>query len=451
MERLVQLGTHITCHRSSPGHQSLASGAAQPSPTAGASLPSWAHGLTPNLAQLLTAPAALQAKSLPEITVEEARANLGKTVIDAMWGAYPHTAKRDVLIQVYHGGKVNMRLYTPLMAEEKALLERLRSEAVLDSELPAVLDLDEIVAMIDRLYAFTPTAFSTGELQNKPGENERSLKVLCWATLAGLSTKEALALFGRLYTELDPDGNGHQNIRQLAVHGISSFSVSPWPLRVRKHLPVFYHVHGGGWVVGNGIGTWDAQNQTICDTLGCMVAHIDFRSAPEYMFPVAVEDCYDGLLWLAAQAEALGVDKSRLAVGGWSAGGNLAAVMALLARDRGGPNLVMQLLGIPVTDDDFDSASYLANAEHYGLTRRTMQYFFDAYCGTGTEGAKNRASPLACPLKAESLEGLPPALVQTMEFDVSSHVALRLFDPCRPLFECLIACIKISKFCCFLV
>ena len=138
---------------------------------------------------------------------------------------------------------------------------------------------------------FIPTAFSTGTLQNAAGENERSLKVLCWATLAGLSTEQALALFGTLYTELEPEGDGHQNIRQLIAHGLSSFSVAPWPLRPRGPLPLFYHVHGGGWVVGDGIGTWDAQNQTICDTLGCMVAHIDFRSAPEHMFPTAVEDC----------------------------------------------------------------------------------------------------------------------------------------------------------------
>lgn len=397
-------------------------------PAAG-SLPAWAEGLTPNLAKLLTAPAALQAKSLPEITVEQARANLGKDIIDGMWGPYPLTCKRDILVQVHQGGKVNMRIYTPLSAPEKKLLQCVREKAV-DPTSPSVLDLDEVVGMIDTLYECTPTAFSTGEVQNKAGENERSLKVLCWASLVGLSTEEALTLFGNLYTELDPDGHGHQNIRQLVAHGINSFSVSPWPLRVRGALPVFYHVHGGGWVVGNGIGTWDSQNQTICDTLGCMVAHIDFRSAPEHMFPIAVEDCYAGLLWLAANANALGVDLSRLAVGGWSAGGNLAAVMALLARDRGGPDIVLQLLGIPVTDDDFETASYLANAEHYGLTRRTMQYFFDAYCGTGRAGITNRASPLACPFKAESLRGLPPALVQTMEFDVSA-ATLRASDFCR--------------------
>ena len=278
MERLARLGAHVH------------GGAPEPSPAA-ASLPSWAEGLTPNLAKQLTAPAALAAKSLPEISVEEARANLSKDVTDEMWGPYPDTAKRDVLIQVYQGGKVNMRIYTPLSEPEKALLERVSSEQVLDPESPAVLDLDEIVAMIDELYDFAPTAFSTGTLQNAAGENERSLKVLCWATLAGLSTEQALALFGTLYTELEPEGDGHQNIRQLIAHGLSSFSVAPWPLRPRGPLPLFYHVHGGGWVVGDGIGTWDAQNQTICDTLGCMVAHIDFRSAPEHMFPTAVEDC----------------------------------------------------------------------------------------------------------------------------------------------------------------
>eukprot|EP01048_Picozoa_sp_COSAG05_P023378 COSAG05_NODE_5040_length_1282_cov_0.915469_1_plen_343_part_00 len=275
--------------------------------------------------------------------------------------------------------------------------------------------------MLLQLYACTPTAFLNGGKQNTQGENLKSLKIMSWSIQHGLQTHEALRLFGSAATPAEVAD--HPNIQQLAKTGLAGFWPAHWPLTPRTVRPVFYHVHGGGWCVYDGIDTWDSLNQTICDTVGCSVVYVDYRSAPEFPFPTPIEDCWHGLQWLVdpCVATSLGIDPSRLAVGGWSAGGNLAAALALLARDRrpqqeehesASPKICFQLLGIPATDDDFETASYLANAEHYGLTRRSMMHMWELYAT-----AADRASPYACPQKAESLVGLPTAFVQTMEFD----------------------------------
>ena len=140
---------------------------------------------------------------------------------------------------------------------------------------------------------------------------------------------------------------------------------------------------------------------------------VDYRLAPEHRFPTAAEDAYAAAEWMSRQAPDLGVDPRRIAVGGDSAGGNLAAVAALMARDRGGPPLSFQLLVYPVTDHDLDTPSYRQNADGYLLTREAMRWFWNHYLG-GT-GAGHH--PYASPLRAERLTGLPPALVQTAEFD----------------------------------
>src|SRR5215472_11599453 len=163
------------------------------------------------------------------------------------------------------------------------------------------------------------------------------------------------------------------------------------------------YFHGGGWVIGS-LDTHDGSCRTLANRCGCRVASVGYRLAPEHRFPAAVEDCCTVTRWAVDQA-------ASVAAAGDSAGGNLAAVMALRARDRR-LRLLGQALVYPVTDWRFDSASYTRNAEGYGLTLPAMRWYWDHYLG-GTDGVHPEASPL----RAESLAGVAPALVVVCEFD----------------------------------
>jgi len=173
---------------------------------------------------------------------------------------------------------------------------------------------------------------------------------------------------------------------------------------------VFYH--GGGWVIGD-LYTHDGICRTLTNAAGCVVASVDYRLAPESKYPVAVEDSYVALQWVVAHANQLGIDPRRVAVGGDSAGGNLSAAVSLMARDRKGPDLVSQILIYPVTDYALDTPSYAENAEGYVLTREAMRWFWRHYLVREEQGKE----PLASPLRATSLAGLPPALVITASHD----------------------------------
>jgi acetyl esterase len=173
---------------------------------------------------------------------------------------------------------------------------------------------------------------------------------------------------------------------------------------------VFYH--GGGWVIGD-LYTHDGICRSITNAAGCVVASVDYRLAPEFRYPVAAEDSYAGLRWVVDNAARLGIDARRVAVGGDSAGGNLATVVALMARERGGPALVQQTLIYPVTDHDLDTPSYHENATGYLLTREGMRWFWRHYLARDEQGKEPHASPL----RAGSLAGLPPALVITAGCD----------------------------------
>jgi acetyl esterase len=177
-------------------------------------------------------------------------------------------------------------------------------------------------------------------------------------------------------------------------------------------LPALVYFHGGGWVICN-IGTHDAVCRSLANGSGCVVISVEYRLAPEHPFPAAAEDAYAATRWVVENAAALGVDPARVAVGGDSAGGNLTAAVTLMARDQGGPPLAFQLLVYPVTDASYDTASYTENAEGYMLTRVSMEWFWNHYL----RDEADRTNPLASPLRAESLSGLPPALVITAEFD----------------------------------
>ena len=180
----------------------------------------------------------------------------------------------------------------------------------------------------------------------------------------------------------------------------------------RPGLPVLVYYHGGGWVLGN-IESHDATCRELAVNAGCLVVSVDYRLAPEHQFPAASDDCYAATKWVADHAAEIGADASQLAIGGDSAGGNLAAVVALMAKDRGGPAIVFQLLIYPVTDFNLDTASYKENAEGYLLTRQSMHWFWNHYLTTEADGSHPHASPL----RAQDLAGLPPALVITAEYD----------------------------------
>ncbi len=189
------------------------------------------------------------------------------------------------------------------------------------------------------------------------------------------------------------------------------------PIRVytpegRQPLPVLVYFHGGAFTMGS-INTEDPLCRALANGAGCIVVSVEYRLAPEHKFPAGVEDCYAATSWVAGHAAELGGDAARLAVGGSSAGGNLAAVVALMARDRGGPELIFQLLLYPVTNCAFDTRSYLENGDGYMLTRESMMWHWDLYLGSRSEGHH----PYASPLRADDLSGLPPALVVTAEYD----------------------------------
>jgi acetyl esterase/lipase len=177
-------------------------------------------------------------------------------------------------------------------------------------------------------------------------------------------------------------------------------------------LPIVVYFHGGGWVLGDLEGDDPACRALAVET-GALIASVNYRHAPEAPFPAAVDDAHAATVWIGKNGTELGGDPERMAVCGWSAGGNLAAVVAQLARAEGGPSLRAQALVTPVTDCDFGTASYKENADDYVLTRSLMEWFWDFYLAD----PEARRDPRASPLRATDLSGLPPALVLTAEFD----------------------------------
>ena len=185
-----------------------------------------------------------------------------------------------------------------------------------------------------------------------------------------------------------------------------------WPSSSNEPLPVVVFFHGGGWVIG-GIDSHDGQVREMVNRTGMVYVSVDYRLAPEARFPAAAEDCYAATQWVAANAAVIGADADRLGVAGDSAGGNLAAVVALMARDRGGPAIAHQLLIYPCCDMDSNAwPSQTENGTGYFLTKESMDWFYDQYADVA-----DRNNPYASPIKAADLSGLPPACVITAEYD----------------------------------
>ena len=177
-------------------------------------------------------------------------------------------------------------------------------------------------------------------------------------------------------------------------------------------FPILVWYHGGGWVIGD-LESADPTARHLCKGAGCVVVSVDYRLSPETKFPGPADDCYAATVWAANNAASLNADASRLAVGGDSAGGNLAAAISLMAADRGGPDIVHQLLVYPVTERNYETPSYSQNAEGFLLARDAMIWYWDAYLASEADAA----NPYAAPMQADSLAGQPPALVITAEFD----------------------------------
>ncbi|MBS0562015.1 MAG: alpha/beta hydrolase [Proteobacteria bacterium] len=197
-----------------------------------------------------------------------------------------------------------------------------------------------------------------------------------------------------------PGPGGDLRLRIYTPHGSGPF-------------PLLVFFHGSGFVLCS-LDTHDGMCRNLCAGAGCVVVSVDYRLAPEAKFPAATEDCLFATRWAAAHAAALNADPARIAVGGDSAGGNLAAVTALRIRDEGGPALRGQLLLYPVTDYHTPGTpSYVENGDGYGLTRATMEWFWDHYLGDPAHALHPHASPA----QAADLARLPPAFVMTAEYD----------------------------------
>jgi acetyl esterase len=217
----------------------------------------------------------------------------------------------------------------------------------------------------------------------------------------------------RFFTQ--PDAPPVAEVRDLFAEGPHG----PIPLRLYRPLPaaagplpVLVYCHGGGWVIGD-LDTHDVLCRELANGAGCAVVAVDYRMGPEHRFPAAVDDCVAATRWVCAHAAELGVDARRLAVGGDSAGGNLAAVVALIARDAGDLPIAYQLLIYPATDQRRGAPSHTTNAHGYLLTAESMRYYHDHYIDDPAHDLDWRASPLL----AADLSRLPPALVLTAGYD----------------------------------
>ncbi len=229
-----------------------------------------------------------------------------------------------------------------------------------------------------------------------------------------LSPAEARQQFRETRRPLQPEPPEMAVVRDLRADG----PAGTIPLRLFRprnaptSAPGLVYFHGGGWVIGD-LDTHDVLCRQLAEQSGAVVVSVDYRLAPEHKFPAAVDDCDAATRWVAANAAAHGIDAGRLAVGGDSAGGNLAAVVSVMARDRGGPAIAFQLLIYPATDMAADAPSHFAFADGYLLTRENIHWFVGHYLRGRDDVADWRASPG----RAESLRGLPPALVVTAGFD----------------------------------
>jgi acetyl esterase len=186
-----------------------------------------------------------------------------------------------------------------------------------------------------------------------------------------------------------------------------------YPKELQPENPALVFYHGGGWVIGN-LDSHDDICRALTNLANCVTISVDYRLAPENKFPAAVEDAYAAAQYVYDHAEDFQVDKTRIAVGGDSAGGNLAAVVANLAKDKNSPSICFQLLFYPSTNTGgAPTTSMVENAQGYFLEKGTMEWFRDCYLNS----EEDKQNPLVSPMLYEDFQGLPPAIVITAEYD----------------------------------
>ncbi|WP_218510982.1 alpha/beta hydrolase [Variovorax sp. dw_308] len=242
-----------------------------------------------------------------------------------------------------------------------------------------------------------------------------------------LPAVEARAFYRDRRAVTQPEPSAVAEVRELSAPG----PAGAIPLRLYRPmgsqpgevLPVLVYYHGGGWVIGD-LDTHDVLCRELCNGSGCAVVAVDYRLAPEHRFPAAVDDSWAATRWIRQEAASLGIDANRLAVGGDSAGGNLAAVMSIMARDAGDLPIAFQLLIYPGTDMRRGHASHTTNGKGYLLEADTITYFHDHYITDVAQDLDWRASPLL----HKDLSKLPPALVITAGFDPLRDEGLEYAD-----------------------
>ncbi|MBV1906470.1 MAG: alpha/beta hydrolase [Pseudomonadales bacterium] len=220
-------------------------------------------------------------------------------------------------------------------------------------------------------------------------------------------TREAAVADREDVTKADrmiPSRNGDPDIALRIYHPKSESKSS---------RPGIFEIHGGGFMLGD-LDSMDAWCQKMASVVDAVVVSVDYRLAPEHPFPAGIEDCYAGLVWMADNADELGVDKGRIAIAGQSAGGGLAAGTVLMAKDRGGPPLCFQLLEIPELDDRLETSSMQAYTDTPLWNLPNAIWSWKHYLGPDHTG---EPSAYAAPARAKDLTGLPPAYISTMEFD----------------------------------
>ena len=204
-----------------------------------------------------------------------------------------------------------------------------------------------------------------------------------------------------------------QRVEDHTIDGPDARAILRILVPVENPIGVLVYYHGGGWVLGS-IDEYDTVARKLAERTSCAVVLVEYRLAPEHRYPAAVDDSYAALEWVGQNIKYIAAREVPLIVAGDSAGGNLAAVMAIRARDRNGPSIALQVLIYPVTDFNFDRPSYVDPENQLLLTRDGMIWFWDHY----VPDPSRRAEPDASPLQTENLIGLPPAVILTAEHDV---------------------------------
>lgn len=230
------------------------------------------------------------------------------------------------------------------------------------------------------------------------------------------SPKEARAVLSDAQASVDVDLSGITESEKTITHDGQPVKLHVVkPENAADTLPAFMFFHGGGWVLGD----YPTHKRMVRDLVvhsGAAAVFVDYTPSPEAHYPMAINQAYAATKWVAENGREIGVDGSRLAVAGNSVGGNMATVVALMAKEKGGPALKMQVLFWPVTNANFDTESYHLFAENRFLTRNLMMWMWDNYTTDPNERREIYASPLQA--TTEQLQGLPPTLVQTAENDI---------------------------------